>query len=155
MRTINLIVVHCSATPPTLDVGVDWIRSVHRQKGYADVGYHHVVRRDGRREAGRAEQRIGAHVYGHNHNSIGVCLVGGVDAGGKAEANFTPAQYVALEQLLRELKARYPDARICGHRDLSPDTNRNGKADRHEWLKECPCFDVAAWWNPLWRGAAR
>lgn len=149
MRKINLIVVHCAATPPTLDVGVDWIRRVHRQKGYADVGYHHVVRRDGRCEVGRAEQKVGAHVYGHNANSIGVCLVGGVDAGGRAEANFTPAQYATLEHLLRELKVRYPAARICGHRDLSPDTNRNGKVDRHEWLKECPTFDVAAWWNNI------
>lgn len=151
-RKITLLVVHCSATTAAMDIGVDWLRKLHttpkpRGNGWADVGYHHVVRRDGRREVGRAEQRAGAHVIGHNANSIGICLVGGIKPGGAAETNFTDPQYDALEQLLRELKVRYPNARICGHRDLSPDRNGDGKVTPGEWVKDCPTFDVAAWWT--------
>lgn len=149
MRAINLIVVHCSATPTNRDIGAAEIRSMHKRQGWADIGYHHVIRRDGRIEAGRAEAIVGAHVAGHNAKSIGVCLVGGVKPDMTAETNFTPAQYAALEQLLRKLKARFPNARICGHRDLSPDGNGDGRVERGEWVKECPTFDVAAWWNPL------
>lgn len=147
MRAINLIVVHCSATTAAMDIGVDWIRKLHKDKGWSDVGYHHVIRRNGVREAGRPERIAGAHVVGHNANSIGVCLVGGIKSGGKAETNFTEAQYAALEQTLRELKDRFPRARICGHRDLSPDRNGNGKVEPGEWVKDCPTFDVAAWWT--------
>ncbi len=145
MRPINLIVVHCSATPANRDIGVAEIRAMHKQRGFNDIGYHHVVRRDGRVEVGRSEAVAGAHVVGHNAKSIGVCLVGGVKPDMTAETNFTPAQHAALEQLLRQLKARFTGARICGHRDLSPDRNGNGKVERGEWVKDCPTFDVAEW----------
>lgn len=59
--------------------------------------------------------------------------------------NFTPAQFAALKQLLKQLKAGYPAAQILGHRDLSPDKNGDGKISPNEWLKTCPCFDVRAW----------
>jgi len=147
VKPINLLVVHCSATPPSRDIGVSEIRGMHRQRGFKDVGYHYVIRRDGRIEKGRPDNVIGAHVSGHNNGSLGICLVGGVKADGKtAEANFTPAQYAALETLLKDLHGRYPAARICGHRDLSPDKNGDGRVTSNEWLKQCPCFDVEPWW---------
>ena len=46
---------------------------------------------------------------------------------------------------MRELKERYPQARICGHRDLSPDINGDGTIEPNEWLKTCPGFTVADW----------
>lgn len=147
MRPINLIVVHCSATPANRDIGAAEIRAMHHRQGWSDIGYHHVIRRDGRVEAGRPEAVAGAHVKGHNARSIGVCLVGGVKPDMTAETNFTAAQYDALEALLRQLAARYPSARICGHRDLSPDRNGNGRVEPGEWVKACPTFDVAAWWT--------
>lgn len=147
MRAINLIVVHCSATPASRDIGVAEIRAMHKRQGWKDVGYHFVIRRDGRVETGRPLSIAGAHVAGHNAKSIGICLVGGVKPDLKAETNFTPAQYASLEKVLSEMAADYPKARICGHRDLSPDRNGNGKVERGEWVKECPTFDVAAWWS--------
>ena len=33
--------------------------------------------------------------------------------------------------------------RVCGHRDLSPDLNGNGEIEPEEWIKQCPCFEVA------------
>lgn len=134
-RPISLIVVHCSATPQDMDVGAAEIRSWHLRRGWSDIGYHYVIRRDGALEPGRPVDRAGAHVKGHNARSIGVCLVGGNDADDRARAefNFTRAQLATLERTLVGLLALYPDARVVGHRDLDP-------------RKACPCFDVAAWW---------
>ena len=146
MKAISLLVVHCSATPANRDIGVAEIRAMHKRQGWRDVGYHYVIRRDGTVEKGRADTTIGAHVSGHNNGSLGICLVGGVKPDLWAETNFTPAQYQALEQLLVTLHGRYPRARICGHRDLSPDRNGDGKVTPGEWVKACPTFDVAAWW---------
>lgn len=129
------IVVHCSATRPEQDVGVREIDRWHRQRGFLRIGYHYVIRRDGTVEIGRGIEEIGAHVEGHNKSTIGVCLVGGVDANdiNKAENNFTPEQFAALAELLRGLKANYPQAAIVGHRDM-PGVR-----------KACPSFEVKEW----------
>lgn len=147
MKPIKLLVVHCSATPASRDIGVAEIRAMHRQRGWKDVGYHYVIRRDGRVEKGRADTAMGAHVQGHNNGSLGICLVGGVKPDMTAETNFTQAQYAALGHLLADLSKRYPAARVCGHRDLSPDRNGDGHVSPGEWVKACPTFDVAAWWS--------
>ncbi|MGH8430228.1 MAG: N-acetylmuramoyl-L-alanine amidase, partial [Solimonas sp.] len=85
-------------------------------------------------------------VEGHNRDSIGICMVGGVAADGKtATANFTPHQYGSLAALLYGLHSRYPRAEILGHRDLSPDKNGDGRITPNEYLKQCPSFDVRAW----------
>jgi N-acetylmuramoyl-L-alanine amidase len=147
---VRFLVVHCSATPPDQDIGVEEIRKWHKATGWDDVGYHYVVRRDGTIEAGRSLDFQGAHVEGHNHESLGICLVGGVkrtpDADGKddidgprwdliPDANFTAAQYTSLEHLINLLLPRYPGAVVRGHRDF-PGV---GKA--------CPSFDAPAWWS--------
>ena len=143
MRKINLIVVHCSATPEGRDVTAADINKMHIARGFKKIGYHYVVRLDGTVETGRKENEIGAHAKGYNANSIGVCYVGGLSSDGKTPKDTrTPAQKSALKKLLHTLKQRYPDARIVGHRDLSPDTNHNGKVDKWEWIKACPCFDA-------------
>lgn len=146
IKSVRYLVVHCAATPPSRDIGVSEIRVMHKQRNFADIGYHYVIRRDGRVEKGRPDNVAGAHVSGFNSISLGVCLVGGVDAKGKPEDNYTPAQFAALEQLLVTLKGSYPSAQILGHRDLSPDKNGDGKISPNEWLKACPCFDVRRWW---------
>lgn len=144
-KKTTLLVVHVTATPPNQDIGVKEVRAMHKARGFSDIGYHFVIRRDGRVEAGRPEKDTGAHVAGFNSISIGISMVGGVNAKGKAEDNATPAQYAALEAKLAELAAKYPDARICGHRDLSPDGNRDGVIVPAEWIKECPCFNAIPW----------
>ncbi|PXA91215.1 lysozyme [Caulobacter sp. D4A] len=147
MKRVDFLVVHCSATPVTRDIGAKEIRQMHMQQGWADIGYHYVIRRDGRVDKGRADTVPGAHVQGFNSRSLGICMVGGVKPDGKtAEANFTDAQYAALRHTLDSLKHAYPDAVILGHRDLSPDRNRDGKVTKGEWLKECPTFDAGTWY---------
>lgn len=135
IKSVDYLVVHCSATKEDQDIGVDEIRQWHLQRGWLDVGYHYVIRRDGTVETGRDVRVPGAHARGFNHVSLGICLAGGVESDGKtAESNFTHAQWEALELLIRDLLAEYPDAEVLGHRDL-PNVN-----------KACPSFDVREWW---------
>ena len=140
-EAIRYIVVHCAATPPDMDIGAKEIDLWHRQRGWAGIGYHYVIRRDGTLELGRPLNRPGAHAQGFNLLSWGICLVGGVTAAGalgKPEANYTPAQMFTLKDTIRYLEALAPQAQVLGHRDLpSP----------HARLKDCPCFDVQAWWE--------
>ncbi|QLI47572.1 N-acetylmuramoyl-L-alanine amidase [Pseudomonas phage vB_PsyP_3MF5] len=132
-RTVTkYLVVHCAATKPSMDIGLREIRQWHRQRGWLDIGYHFVIRRDGTVETGRPVNTIGAHVEGHNYESVGVCLVGGINTTGAPENNFTDSQFKTLRELLDKLKVDYPSAKIVGHRDLDPN-------------KACPSFDVASW----------
>lgn len=129
MRKINHIIIHCSATKEGKEYHAADIRRWHKARGYKDIGYHYVVDLDGTIEKGRAVELIGSHVAGRNHDSIGVCYIGGLDADGKSKDTRTTAQKFALSALLTQLHARFPQARISGH-------NEHAK-------KACPCFDVA------------
>ena len=137
MRDIDSIVVHCAATPPSMDIGVTIIRDWHvNERGWSDIGYHYVIRRNGKIENGRPIKRPGAHAKGFNHNSIGVCWVGGVAEGSSApEDNRTAEQSASLFTLLQELQAQFPGAAVLGHRDIK------GVA------KACPSFDVRQWYT--------
>lgn len=75
-RDIHLIVLHCSDSPDHMDIGAEEIRSWHLERGWSDIGYHFVVRRNGVVEAGRPVDKMGAHVAGHNKGSLGICWVG-------------------------------------------------------------------------------
>lgn len=132
-KETNAIFVHCAATKPSQDVGVREIRQWHKEKGWLDIGYHFVIRRDGTVEAGREQSAVGSHVANYNHDSVGVCLVGGIDDKGKFAANFTPAQMQSLRSLLVELKVQYPGSVLRAHHDVAP--------------KACPSFDLKRWWE--------
>lgn len=142
MRNIKYIVIHCSATKENIDYKAADIDLWHKQKGYQCIGYHFVIRLNGLVELGRSVSNVGAHVYGFNKNSIGICYIGGLNAKNKPCDTRTPEQKKSLYNLIRQLKASFPDAQIVGHRDLSPDINHNGIIEKIEYLKECPCFDV-------------
>lgn len=133
MRKITHIVVHCSATKAGLDIGAATIKRWHLDKGWSDIGYHFVIRRNGQLEKGRALETPGAHVEGHNANTIGICLVGGLDDAGQPEMNYTADQMARLFQTVAELKRQFPRAVVLGHRDFP--------AVR----KACPCFNTIDW----------
>ncbi len=160
-KKTNFIVFHCSATPPSWNIGADEIRRLHvsfpdevipwgpymlRGKGWRDIGYGLVITRKGAIELGRGLDEIGAHVKGYNSISASVCMVGGIDETGTPEDNFLAAQWRAADELVPLLRARYPGAKLLGHRDLSPDANGDGVIDRHDWLKACPCFNAMERW---------
>ena len=147
MRRIDYIAIHCSATRanvdenitlPGEDIGVKEIRKWHtdpepKGRGWSDIGYHYVIRRSGEVEIGRPLEKIGAHVSGYNSCSVGICLVGGVNAAGKSENNFEPRQWASLATLVSRLRRQFPKAKIQGHRDF-PGVKKDG-----------PCFDAKAW----------
>ena len=62
----------------------------------------------------------------------------------KAEKWLTPAYDAETQAEVANLLQSYPEARVVGHRDLSPDKNYNGIVDPWERTKECPCFEVKA-----------
>lgn len=139
MRTITLIVIHCSAVPPGRQSSAKDIDNWHKDRGWKGIGYHYVIRRDGSIEKGRDITEVGAHCYPHNRHSIGICYEGGLDEHGKEADTRTPAQKVALRELVGQLHQQFPKALIVGHHDLEPS-------------KPCPCFEVVkefAEWNPL------
>jgi N-acetyl-anhydromuramyl-L-alanine amidase AmpD len=70
-----------------------------------------------------------------------------VDENGGAKDNFTTEQLKSLTAIVATLERAYPGAEVLGHRDLSPDLNGDGVIEKHEWVKDCPCFDVRKWRN--------
>lgn len=177
MRIIKQIVIHCSASPDGVDVSPETIDRWHEARGFnrtasalamapkenaalAHIGYHWIIRTNGQPVKGRSVDEVGAHVAGHNSDSVGICMVG--------TDRFFFRQFEALHELLGTLaytwQDRYPlkqrvkyrpkgqlmlglfdqmGITIVGHRDLSPDLNGDGKITPNEWLKTCPGYDVA------------
>lgn len=132
MRTISLIIVHCTADRAGSAIRLADTDRYHRSLGWKCCGYHYVIPTDGAIEAGRPEGMVGAHCRNHNRHSIGVAYVGGLAADGKTPMDTrTAAQKTALRQLLADLHRRYPKALIVGHCDLDP------------MKPHCPGFDVA------------
>jgi N-acetylmuramoyl-L-alanine amidase len=128
MRTINKIIIHCSATKEGNNVTAATIDQWHKDRGWRGIGYHYVVALDGTIEYGRSIYETGAHVKNHNEDSIGICYVGGLGSSMEAKDTRTPEQKESLLLLLKTLKKMHPNAAIHGHNEFS--------------AKACPCFDA-------------
>ncbi len=160
-RYINQIIVHCAATPngnamfsgkagaANFQTPIQKIDQWHKARGFKrslafrkrqnesleSVGYHYVIYLDGTVVTGRHLEEIGAHVYGNNKNSIGICMLG--------TDKFTQAQFDSLAKLVGSLLDKYTNKiEVLGHRDTSPDKNNDGLVQPWEWTKTCPGFDV-------------
>lgn len=134
-KRTDFIVVHTTATPEGKDLDVKAIDRMHRDRGFTGIGYHFIIKLDGTIQLGRPQEMVGAHVEGHNSNSVALSYIGGVTAEGKAKDTRTPAQVVAMTDLIRDLMKEYPNATVLGHRDFP------------KVRKDCPCFDVRTWWK--------
>ncbi len=148
---IDLLVIHCSATPNGQRVTVDEIDRWHAERGFhrapqfrqrqnpqlAAIGYHFIIYPRGAVCTGRHLDETGAHARGHNLTSIGICLIG--------TDRFSLAQWQSLRANINGLRRQFPRARVVGHRDLSPDLDGDGVIEPDEWTKTCPGFDVAGW----------
>ena len=116
MRPIKKVIIHCSATKPSMDIGAETIRRWHVDgNNWADIGYHFFVRLD-------------AHCKGQNTSSIGICYAGGVDENGEPEDTRTSQQKAALIELTSSLSTLFPGVTFHGHKEYSP--------------KACPSFNV-------------
>tara|TARA_R100001129_G_scaffold182432_1_gene163059 strand:- start:48 stop:482 length:435 start_codon:yes stop_codon:yes gene_type:complete len=128
-KKTDKLVVHCADTPEDMDIGAEKIREWHtKERGWDDIGYHWVIKRDGTLEAGRAINKQGAHAKAVNGSSIGCCLVGRGD-------NFTDDQYYTLHNLIVTTQNMYPDIEVIGHSDVEPKK------------PNCPGFDVKEWYK--------
>lgn len=139
-RKIKFIFIHCTASRQAWTVQA--LLKEFTAKGWHYPGYHWVVTADGVRTQLMTEDLPSNGVKCHNHEAINVAYMGGISRTGKPIDNRTDAQKESLRELLKELRQRYPDAKILGHRDISPDKNHNGVVDPWERIKECPCFDA-------------
>lgn len=169
-RTIRNIIIHCAATPNGQAFTIEQIDSMHKARGFKRdsqavrnfnqelryVGYHFVIEKDGAIRTGRGLEETGAHVQGHNANTIGICMIG--------TDKFTKEQWESLRLLIIRIAGliknklfmsaeaaldAYSEMKISikGHRDFSPDKNADGKITSIDWLKICPGFDVSTWIN--------
>ena len=118
---VKFIVIHCLETPTGRDDRAADVHRWHIERGFDGIGYHYVIPVSGRTERGRPEYWTGAHVRGHNFESIGIALAG--------TDEFNDAQIDDLVDLLYRLKLQHQDAQIVGHYELDSD-------------KTCPNFDV-------------
>ena len=98
-RKINLIVWHCSDSDNPNHDNVETITKWHIERGFATIGYHFLITKDGRVHKGRDLDAIGAHVKGHNSRSIGICLTG--------KGKFSKEQKTALKELTERLLESY------------------------------------------------
>lgn len=140
MIDIQKIVLHCSDSPQGRGDTAETIHRWHRQRGWDGIGYHYVVLENGEVQAGRPEDWQGAHVAGHNSNSVGICLIG--------QGDYPKEQLDAAVGLIAEIRARHPGASLLGHYELD--------------AKACPRLDmdeirerVSAWGDVMWYNAGK
>ena len=120
---IKYLVVHCSDTNKH-DTAKD-IHELHLSFGWDGIGYHKVINKNGVIENGRPEYWVGAHTFGLNDKSLGVCLIG--------SKNFNVNQLTSLRKVLNNWLITYPKSKVVGHKDAI------------KTKKSCPNFDVIDW----------
>jgi N-acetylmuramoyl-L-alanine amidase len=131
MRTIQWLVVHCTATPQNTTVA-SILNYWRTQLGWKNPGYHIVIEANGKSHRLLDDSIPSNGVAGHNAHALHVSYVGGVDAHNRGLDTRTPQQKAELLRILQRWKKLYPNARIQGHRDF-PNVH-----------KECPSFNAKA-----------
>jgi N-acetylmuramoyl-L-alanine amidase len=139
MRKINKIVIHCTATLPSATA--QNILKGWRAKGWTSNGYHWLVDRHGIATRLQDDELVSNGVKGHNSRSIHLCYIGGL-VKGKPTDTRTVEQKETLKMLIDEYLVKYPNSEVLGHRDLSPDLDKDGIVEPNEWVKSCPCYEV-------------
>lgn len=139
-RDITEVVVHWSATYLNQDIGAEEIHEWHTQRGFSGIGYHYIIRKDGRIQRGRPIDRTGAHAKdnGHNNFSIGLCLVGGYNCmtgtpnseKHVSGASINADQIDSFDEFMDAFYTAFPGGQAWGHVDV----DNKGKVD--------PGFDV-------------
>ena len=119
--TTEMVVIHHSGFPDgDKDSSAEEIHKYHQEvNGWAGIGYHYVIRKDGTIEQGRKPLAVGAHAYKHNKNSVGICVAGNFDV-----AKIKSAQLDSLKLLTAWLCQKYKlnpmkEGVIVGHRNLN------------------------------------
>ena len=111
MKEVEGIVLHNSGVSVLQSIEV--IHNYHKNKGWAGIGYHYYVRKDGSVYRGRPENMAGAHCPGVNSTSIGICAEGNFN-----EEIMSEVQKQAIIELVKDIKPRYNIKWIKGHREI-------------------------------------
>ena len=111
MQEVEGIVLHNSGV--TVLQSVETIHNYHKNKGWAGIGYHYYVRKDGSVYRGRPESMAGAHCPSVNSTSIGICAEGNFN-----EEIMTEVQKQSIIDLIKDIKSRHNIKWIKGHRDI-------------------------------------
>ena len=128
-RPISHIVLHCTATHG--EAKVSSILNYWKNKlGWKNPGYHFLIDLDGCVSHLQSLEKASNGVRGYNSRSIHISYIGGIDLEGKPKDTRSPAQYTAMESLVKALHGVFPKAKILGHRDFKGVN------------KACPSFDV-------------
>ena len=129
----KFIVVHSSQTTPEENLSAKDIDAQHRKDGLFNIGFHFIIKRNGIIEKGRDVDTCGVHVETKgdvsNQNSIGICLIGGMNLKGQLDCNYTLAQFNSLNRLIVELQSEYDKVLVISRRDVT-DTS-------------CPNFEIS------------
>ena len=129
MRNINYIAIHCTATQPEASIASiqnNWKNNL----GWKNPGYHYIIDHFGNVVNLLPIELVSNGVQGYNSQTINISYVGGIDKSGKPKDTRTEAQKQSILKLLKELRVKFPKAKIQGHRDFP-----NVK-------KACPSFDA-------------
>ena len=121
MRKINKIIIHCSDSDIEAHDDISVIDKWHKERGWSGVGYHYFIQSNGNIQVGRDIREVGAHTYGYNSDSIGICLHG--------KNEFTESQFKMLAELIKYYKREFDIDEVEGHYHYSD-------------YKTCPNFDV-------------
>ena len=111
MKEVEGIALHNSGVSVLQSIEV--IHNYHKNKGWAGIGYHYYVRKDGSVYRGRPENMAGAHCPGVNSTSIGICAEGNFN-----EETMSEVQKQAIIELVKDIKSRYNIKWIKGHREI-------------------------------------
>ena len=133
MRTINLIVIHCSATREDKSFTEYDLDVCHRRRGFNGTGYHFYIRKNGDIKSTRPIERIGAHSRGFNKESIGICYEGGLDC--KGQPKDTRTEWLSTERYpyrMAETFAPGIDSRFIERLSELPDLRTSGSKSRPE-----------------------
>ena len=138
----NYVIVHTAAFLGK-NADVDMIDGWHKERGFSGFGYHYFISdgrhprlKDGEVQKGRPENAEGAHVYGLNSSSIGICCAGHGDFD-----PLTTAQKESLAKLIAGIFKRYPHLipeSVLGHREINKLVNAGMLSDRYRTTKTCP-----------------
>jgi N-acetylmuramoyl-L-alanine amidase len=129
-RPITEMIVHASDTYTNQNIGSEELHVEHNQSGMDGIGYHLVIRRDGRLQRGRPYDTPTetTTTNGHGKNSIDICLVGGLNCSTGCEnpdqyrssQSFTREQMTTLESICEAFFRRYHGGQVFGHNEIQP-----------------------------------
>lgn len=125
-RVLDQVVIHATETTTDKNIGSIEINNIQKDLGFDGIGYHYVIRRDGRLQRGRPINKAGEHISALDKTSIAVVLVGGLNCSAgepntisfRSSQSFTIQQYNTLEKLLQSFYRRYPGGKVNGHNEL-------------------------------------